>query len=85
MGRLQPDRPSASGTTDDSGRFAIKGNADGDITDYEPPRMLALTWEFGGAISWVRITIERAEEGALLTLEHEIPTDEKSEMHWAVA
>lgn len=71
-----------SGDFEPGGRFSIKGNADGDITVCEPPRALALTWEFGETISWVRITVEEAEDGALLTLEHEIPTDEKSEAHW---
>lgn len=64
------------------GRFSIKGNADGDVTACQPPKSLALTWEFGGNTSWVRVTVEKVEEGALLTLEHELPTDEKSEAHW---
>lgn len=72
-----------SGDLKPGGRFAIKDNADGDIVVCEPPSALALTWEFDGNISWVRVTIEGSEEGALLTLEHEIPTDEKSEAHWA--
>lgn len=72
-----------SGDLKPGGRFSIKGNADGDITACEPPRVLALTWEFGDNVSWVRVTAEVSEEGALLTLEHEIPTDEKSEAHWA--
>lgn len=72
-----------SGDLKPGGRFAIKGNADGDIIACEPPRALALTWEFGGNLSWVRVTVEVSEGEALLTLEHEIPTDEKSEAHWA--
>lgn len=64
------------------GRFSIQGNADGDITDCEPPTALALTWEFGGNTSWVRVAVEKVEDGTLLTLEHEIPTDTKSEAHW---
>lgn len=64
------------------GRFSIEGNADGEIVACEPPGMLALTWEFGGNTSWVRVTIEASDEGALLTLEHEHPTDEESRKHW---
>lgn len=64
------------------GRFAIKDNADGEIIACDAPRTLGLTWEFGSSISWVRVTVEVAEDGALLTLEHEIPTDEESEAHW---
>lgn len=71
-----------SGDFKPGGRFSIKGNADGDITVCDLPRSLALTWEFGGNMSWVRVTIEDADDGVLLTLEHELPTDEKSEAHW---
>ena len=64
------------------GRFSIEGNADGDIVTCEPPRLLALTWEFGGNTSWVNVKIEESGEGALLTLEHEHPTDHESQAHW---
>lgn len=64
------------------GRFSIEGNADGDIVTCEPPRMLALTWEIGDNTSWVNVTIEKSDDGALLTLEHEHPTDPESQTHW---
>lgn len=64
------------------GRFSIEGNADGDIIVCKPPHELALTWEFGGSKSWVRIAFETVEDGTLMTLEHELPTDKKSEGHW---
>lgn len=64
------------------GRFSLEGNAGGDIAVCKPPDEFALTWEFGGNASWVKITIENVEDGALLTLEHELPTDKKSEAHW---
>jgi len=64
------------------GRFSIEGNADGDIVVCEPPGHLALTWEFGGNTSWVDVTIQQSEDGALLTLEHEHPTDPESRAHW---
>jgi uncharacterized protein YndB with AHSA1/START domain len=72
-----------SGDFELGGRFAIKNNADGEIIACDPPRTLGLTWEFGGNISWVKVIIEEAKDGALLTLEHEMPTDEESEAHWA--
>ena len=34
------------------GRYQLEGNAGGEITRCEPPRYLALTWEYGGEISW---------------------------------
>lgn len=65
------------------GRYAIKDNADGKITACEPPKTLALTWEFLSNVSWVSVTVEETKDGALLTLEHEMPTDPGSEAHWA--
>ncbi len=72
-----------SGHLELGGRYAIKHNADGEITACEPPTMFTLTWEFGSNVSWVRVTVEVVEDGALLTLEHEMPTDPDSEVHWA--
>ncbi len=71
-----------SGDLELGGRFSIKGNADGEIIVCDPPKLLATTWEFGGAVSWVTIKIKNAKDGAHLTLEHELPTDEQSESHW---
>ena len=72
-----------SGDLEPGGRYSIKGNADGSITTCEPPETLALTWEFYGNVSWVSVKIETAEDGSLLTLEHEMLTDPASEAHWA--
>ena len=74
---------SVSGDLAPSGRFAIAGNAEGEITICEPPRKLGLTWELGGGLSWVNVTLEQTHDGALLTLEHEIPMDAKNKAHWA--
>lgn len=70
-----------SGDFKRGGRFAIEGNADGEIASCDPPHTLALTWEFGGNKSWVTATVKSVEGGAL-TLEHELPTDAESEAHW---
>jgi uncharacterized protein YndB with AHSA1/START domain len=53
------------------GRYQFEGNAGGEITACDPPRLLAATWEFGGGVSW--LTVRLAEEkggGARLELEH---------------
>lgn len=53
------------------GRYQLKGNAGGEITRCEPPRHLAVTWEFAGGVSWVNLAL--TEEGAAVTrlqLEH---------------
>jgi len=53
------------------GRYQLQGNAGGTITRCEPPRALALTWEFGGDTSWVDVTLEPTADGrAHLRLEH---------------
>ncbi len=80
--RLQYWFAKVSGDFKQGGRFSIAGNADGEIVACEPPKQLALTWEFGGNTSWVNVTIQQSDEGALLTLEHEHPTDPKSQAHW---
>lgn len=61
------------------GRYQLKGNAQGTITRCEPPRSLAVTWEYGGTISWVNVTLREAAQGRTeLQLEHLAHEDE----HW---
>lgn len=53
------------------GRYQFQGNAGGQITDCEPPRRVAATWEMQGQVSWVDVRV--APEGtarARLTLTH---------------
>lgn len=52
------------------GRYQLKGNAGGAITRCEPPRELAMTWEFGGGVSWVEISLRPEGEGTHLQLRH---------------
>jgi uncharacterized protein YndB with AHSA1/START domain len=53
------------------GRYQLQGNAGGEITACDPPRMLVLTWEFGGQMSWVRVDLETLSDGGTrLRLEH---------------
>lgn len=53
------------------GRYQIEGNASGEITRCDPPRELALTWEYAGTISWVEVRLEEnAHGGSVLQLEH---------------
>ncbi|AEI68995.1 SRPBCC family protein [Corallococcus macrosporus] len=53
------------------GRYQLKGNAEGSVTRCEPPRHLAVTWEFGGGISWVDVILAAAPGGGTrLRLEH---------------
>jgi len=53
------------------GRYQLQGNAGGTITRCEPPRAVAMTWEFGGEVTWLEVTLEATPDGrSLLRLEH---------------
>jgi uncharacterized protein YndB with AHSA1/START domain len=60
------------------GRYQLQGNAGGEITRCEPPRHLALTWEYGGGTSWVTVRLAEQAGGTWLELEHIVPVDG----HW---
>ena len=60
-----------SGDLEPGGRYQLEGNAGGVITACEPPSHFALTWEFGGNLSWVGVRIGGDEVGRVrLTLTH---------------
>ncbi|MBB5519305.1 SRPBCC family protein [Amphiplicatus metriothermophilus] len=53
------------------GRYQIEGNAGGEITACAPPKLLALTWEYGGDVSWVDLRLSaEGPERARLRLTH---------------
>jgi uncharacterized protein YndB with AHSA1/START domain len=53
------------------GSYQIEGNASGEVTQCEPPRSFALTWCFGGGVSWVTVALaEGPGESTTLRLEH---------------
>lgn len=52
------------------GRYQLEGNAGGAITRCEPPRELAVTWEFGGGVSWVTVSLREEGEATRLELHH---------------
>jgi uncharacterized protein YndB with AHSA1/START domain len=61
------------------GRYQLQGNAGGTITACEPPRRFAVTWEFGGGMSWVEVELAaEAADRTRLTLRHTAPVDP----HW---
>ena len=60
-----------SGDLRPGGRYQLQGNAGGTITRCEPPHVVAMTWEMGGDVSWVEVTLEPTAHGkARLRLEH---------------
>jgi uncharacterized protein YndB with AHSA1/START domain len=53
------------------GRYQLEGNAGGQITRCEPPRHLAVTWEYAGDVGWVTVVLsEDGKGGTRLELEH---------------
>lgn len=43
------------------GRYQVVGNAGGTVEACEPPRSFALTWEFGGQVSWVTVRLSAVD------------------------
>jgi len=53
------------------GRYQLKGNAGGTITACEPPRHVAMTWEYGGEVTWLDVKLAATPDGgAHLELAH---------------
>ena len=65
------------------GRYQLEGNAGGTIDRCEPPRLLAVTWEFGGNTSWVNVVLEAAgDESTRLRLEHIAQESAEGQAFW---
>ena len=68
-----------SGELEPGGRYQLEGNAGGVITACEPLSHFALTWEFGGDVSWVEVRFsDDGAERPRLTLIHTAHLSE----HW---
>ncbi|MEO6396342.1 MAG: SRPBCC family protein [Devosia sp.] len=57
------------------GHYQFEGNAGGTVTECIPHKRLAVTWEFGGGLSWVSLTLTPKGQSTLLELEHVAPID----------
>ena len=57
------------------GRYQLEGNAGGTVERCDEPEAFAVTWEFGGQVSWLRITLTPASPGTTLEVAHEAPVD----------
>jgi uncharacterized protein YndB with AHSA1/START domain len=44
------------------GRYQLEGQAGGSIERCEPPRFFAATWEFGGDVSWIEVSLAPSSE-----------------------
>lgn len=52
------------------GRYQLEGNAGGEVTACEPPHAFAVTWEFGGDVTWLEVRLSPDGDGARLELAH---------------
>jgi uncharacterized protein YndB with AHSA1/START domain len=60
------------------GRYALEGNASGTIERCEPPRSLFATWEYGGMVSWIELTLTpEGDDRARFSLEHIAHVDDE--------
>lgn len=62
-----------TGDLEVGGRFQLEGNAGGEVLDCAPPERLGLTWEYGGEVSWVDVSLRPTPDGTLLQLDHSAP------------
>lgn len=61
------------------GSYQLEGNAGGTILECDAPHRLRVSWEYGGGVSWVTVTLTPdGPERATVEIEHLAPVDE----HW---
>ncbi|NUR10155.1 MAG: SRPBCC family protein [Nocardioidaceae bacterium] len=59
------------------GRYQLEGNAGGTVLACDPPRALSVTWEYGGEVTWVDVTLSDAAGSTTLELRHTAVVDER--------
>jgi uncharacterized protein YndB with AHSA1/START domain len=64
-----------SGELKVGGRYQLQGNAGGVVERCDEPDTFAVTWEFGGMVTWLAITLTPDGAGTRLELAHEAPVD----------
>src|ERR671919_2423563 len=57
------------------GHYQLEGNASGVVESCQEPESFAVTWEFGGEVSWARVNLSEADGGTTLELAHEAHVD----------
>jgi uncharacterized protein YndB with AHSA1/START domain len=71
-----------TGQLEIGGRYQLEGNAAGSILKCDPPEEFEITWEYGGNVSWLRVSLSSEADGTRMALEHLSPKDEAAEDHW---
>ncbi|GAA1270512.1 SRPBCC family protein [Sphaerisporangium rubeum] len=66
-----------SGELKVGGSYQFEGNAGGTVERCDAPTSFAATWEFGGQVSWIEVTLTPAPGGGTtFTLEHTAAVDD---------
>ncbi|WP_129789905.1 SRPBCC domain-containing protein [Promicromonospora panici] len=64
-----------SGDLTVGGHYQLEGNAGGTVEHCAAPENFAVTWEFGGMVSWLTVHLTPADGGTTLELVHEAAVD----------
>ncbi|MEC3953899.1 SRPBCC family protein [Nocardia sp. CDC153] len=64
-----------TGELAEGGRYQLEGQAGGVVERCDAPKVFAITWEFAGQVSWVKVSLSPAGDETELELEHEMPVD----------
>jgi uncharacterized protein YndB with AHSA1/START domain len=64
-----------TGELAEGGTYQVVGNAGGVVESCDEPRAFAVTWEFGGMVSWLAVSLTEGTDGTTLELVHEAPVD----------
>ena len=64
-----------TGELAEGGKYQVVGNAGGMVESCDEPRAFAVTWEFGGMVSWLAVSLTEGTDGTTLELVHEAPVD----------
>jgi uncharacterized protein YndB with AHSA1/START domain len=59
-----------SGDLRPGGRYQFEGNAGGEVERCDKPHAVAVTWEFGGEVSWLEVRLSETGDATLLELVH---------------
>jgi uncharacterized protein YndB with AHSA1/START domain len=67
-----------SGDLKVGGSYQLEGHANGTILTCDPPENFTATWEYGGNVSWIDVSISNeGSDRARLLLEHIVPVDDE--------
>jgi uncharacterized protein YndB with AHSA1/START domain len=67
-----------SGELSVGGRYQLEGHAGGTVLTCDPPKNFTATWEYGGNVSWIAVTVSSdGADRARLVVEHTIGADDE--------